>query len=92
MTDSSYDAGVIQALVDRLNTQRLPRALELKAKVDTGERLSERDLRFLEDVFADVRTIQPLIERHSEYQDLVARVVHLYKEITDRAKENEEKI
>lgn len=91
MTDSSHDTGVIQALVERLNTQRLPRALGMKDRVDAGEPLDEYDLRFLEEVFRDAQTIQPLAERHPEYQELVARVIHLYKEILDKALENENK-
>ena len=91
MTDSSQDAGVIQTLVDRLNSQRLPRALELKDRVDAGEPLNDFDLQFLEDVFADAHAIQPLVERHPEYQALAARVIRLYKEILDKAVENEKK-
>lgn len=91
MSDSSHDAGVIQALLERLNTQRLPRALDLKDKVDAGEPLSEYDMRFLDEVLHDAHTIKPLVERHPEYQQLVARIIHLYKEITDKALENEKK-
>lgn len=92
MTDTKlHDAGVTQTLLDRMNNQRLPRALELKEKVDAGEPLGEYDLRFLEDVFADARTIQPMVDRHPEYQKLVARIIHLYKEILDKALENENK-
>lgn len=86
-----HDAGVSQALLDRLNNQRLPRALEIKDKVDAGEPLGEYDLRFLEDVFADAQAIQPMVDRHPEYQKLVARVIHLYKEILDKAVANENK-
>ncbi len=91
MTDKMHDAGVIQVLLDRLNNQRLPRALELKAKVDAGETLSEYDLHFLDEVFSDAQTIQPMVDRHPEYQQLVARLIHLYKEILDKATENESK-
>lgn len=86
-----HDAGVSQALLDRLNNQRLPHALELKEKVDAGEILGEYDLRFLDEVFADAQSIQPMIDRHPEYQKLVAQLIHLYKEILDKAMENEKK-
>jgi hypothetical protein len=89
MNESTSDAGVIQTLVDRLSSQRLPRFLDLKEKVDGGATLSSLDLQFLEDVFADARKVQPLIDRHPEYQELAARVIRLYKEILDKAMENE---
>ena len=89
MTDTSKEAGVIQTLVERLSNQRLPRALDLKTKVDAGETLSNFDLQFLEEVFSDAQKIRPLVERHPEYQELAARMVHLYKEILDKAAENE---
>lgn len=90
MTDQkTHDAGVAQALLDRMSNQRLPRALEIKERVDAGETLGEFDLRFLEEVFADAQAIQPMVERHPEYHDLAARAIHLYKEILDKAMENE---
>ena len=89
MADSSQDAGVIFALVDRFNKQRLPRALELKERVDKGERLSEQDIAFLDQVFKDANHIKPLVEKHPEWQDLAARAMGLYKEITEKALENE---
>ena len=92
MKDSKqHDAGVAQTLLDRMSNQRLPRALELKEKVDAGETLSEYDLNFLEEVFKDAQSIQPMVERHPEYQQLVSRAIHLYKEILDKAMENEKK-
>jgi len=89
LADSSQDAGVIFALVDRFNKQRLPRALELKERVDKGERLSEQDIAFLDQVFKDANHIKPLVEKHPEWQDLAARAMGLYKEITEKALENE---
>ena len=91
MAPSANDTGVIQTLLDRLNNQRLPRARELKKKVDAGAPLADFDLRFLEDVLKDAHSIQPLMDRHPEYQQIVASVMHLYKEIMDKALENEQK-
>lgn len=92
MTDQkTHDAGVAQTLLDRMSNQRLPRALEIKEQVDAGEPLSEFDLRFLEEVFADAQAILPLVDRHPEYQQLASRAIHLYKEILDKAMANEKK-
>jgi hypothetical protein len=91
MSNPTQDAGVIQTLLERLNSQRLPMALALKDKVDRGETLSEYDIKKLEEVFADAQAIQPMIGRHPEYQDLVARILHLYKDILDKAMGNEKK-
>lgn len=91
MTDISQDdAGLIQVLAVRMETQRLPRALSLKDKVDKGETLNEFDIHFLEEVFQDAQRIIPLVDRHPEWQDLAAKLIHLYKEITDKALKNEQ--
>ncbi len=89
MIDTSKDTALIQVLAQRLVKQRLPRALSLKKRVDSGERLSGLDIQFLEDVFNDAQQIQPLVDRHPEWQNLAARLIQLYKEITDRALTNE---
>lgn len=91
MKDASEDAGVMVALVERFTEQRLPRAVALKERVDNGESLTENDIKFLEEVFRDANQIMPLVDRHPEWQPLAARAIHLYKEITDRALENEKK-
>ena len=90
MAESTDDTGVILALLERFETQRLPMALALKEKVDRGETLDDIDTGYLEEVFKDAMQVQTLIDRHPEYQELYARAVHLYKEITDKALENEE--
>ena len=89
MTGPSKDAGVIAVLMRRLERERLPRVLGIKAKVDRGERLSDGEIVFLEGVFMDANRIRPLVDRHHEYELLTARVIHLYKMITDKALENE---
>jgi hypothetical protein len=91
MTDKTKDAGLIQVLAERMEKQRLPRALALKEKVDQGETLNESDLQFLTEVFKDALNLQSLLQRHPEWQSLAAKMIHLYKEITDKALENEKK-
>lgn len=89
MTDNSKDLGVAMALLERLTTQTLPRAFEIKAKVDRGELLVEWDIDFLQKLFERAEEIKPLVDRHPEYQEVYAQAVHLYKEITERALLNE---
>ena len=89
MSESSKDSGMIQVLAERFENQRLPRVLSIKEKVDKGGVLDEFDIEFLEQVFEDANTIKPLLDRHPEWQPLAARMVHLYKEITETALKNE---
>lgn len=90
MAESSEDTGVILALMKRFNEQRLPRVLELKKRVEQGECLTEPDIAFLEEIFRDANHVIPLIDRHPELQPIATRAVSLYKEITEKALENEQ--
>ena len=86
----SMDEGVLTAIVERMQEQRFPRALELKAKVDAGETLDDFDIDFLERVFEDCTRLKPLLDRHPEYQELAARMMSLYHAITTQALANEQ--
>ncbi len=88
-TDKDTDTGVIVTLLERMRTQRLPRALDIKEKVDRGEKLDDYDIEFLEQVFADAIDLKPLWDRHPEVQEIAGRVIHLYHEITAKALQNE---
>jgi hypothetical protein len=85
------ELGVIQVLLERLNSRRLPYALELKEKVDHGEPLTEFDTRFLKKVIDEADEARRLAAKHPKYQHVVDEMSHLYDEITRKGLENEQK-
>lgn len=89
MQNKADDAGVIKVLLDRFNEQRLPRALQMKEKVDRGETLEKFEVDSLADILTDVRSMHALLDRHPEYAELVTKALNLYKEITEKAVANE---
>ena len=89
MSELKLDEGVIKALLDRFNQQRLPMLLSMQERVERGERLNDLDLAHLEEIADSARQISPMLPQHPEYQPLVGRVVSLYQEITSKALENE---
>jgi hypothetical protein len=92
MSDTTTkEAGAIQVMLHRLNEFRLPAALDLKKKVDRGEKLDNYDIEFLQTVMADATSAQSLISKHPEFQSLVGKLMSLYSEITTKGLENEQK-
>ncbi|HPE81556.1 MAG: hypothetical protein KDI22_03490 [Gammaproteobacteria bacterium] len=91
MTDIPKDEGVAYVLLERFEKFRLPRALDVKERVDNGELLSDADIAFLERVMADAEEVRRLVDRNPEYEKLYARAVSLYQDITKKALENEQK-
>ena len=91
MKDPTNERGVIYALVERFEKQRLPRLLELKKRVDQGEVFSELDIRFMNQVLLDAHQSKRLIDRHPNWHRFCAEEVNLYKEIAEKALDNENK-
>lgn len=89
MDKQEKEQAVIFTLVERFQNQRLPRALAIKKEVDAGGLLTEEELHFLEEVNKEARGIEPLIQKHPEWLELFSKAVHLHKEITEKALENE---
>ncbi|HYJ42425.1 MAG TPA: hypothetical protein VEW08_16665 [Steroidobacteraceae bacterium] len=88
--DTIKEAGTIQVMLQRLNEFRLPKALDLKKKVDRGEKLDSSDIEFLQTVLADATGAQSLVAKHPELKPLVGKLMGLYSEITTRGLENEQ--
>ena len=89
MSEVSKETGVIAVLAKRMVEERLPKALKLKERVDRGEVLNDLDLAFLEQVVADARNVGPKVRDNPRVQEVAARMLALYQEITSKALENE---
>jgi hypothetical protein len=89
MSDAEKDLGMAVVLLEKLAQETLPKAKEIKSRLDRGERLDHWDLEFLEGLFKRAEQIRPMVDRHPEYQQIYAQAVHIYKEITDQALANE---
>jgi len=89
MTEHTSDEGIITVLLERLTTQRLPRILDLQARVEHGERLSDYDIGFLSQVMEDAERAKPLCDRNPQLAEICTKMVSLYGAITSRALANE---
>lgn len=83
------DEGTIAVLMLELKEDHLPRAKRLLEKVNQGEKLSDSNIRFLEDACEDATSNPLLMKRHPEYHTLISRVMNLYTEIIIKGLENE---
>ena len=89
MENEAEEDGVFFAIVREMESLHLPRALDLKDKLDQGGVLDEMDIGFLERVFTEAEELKPLVERHPEHLALAARLMDLYHAITTLALKNE---
>ena len=92
MIDESkpVEKGVVAAVVEHFEKWTLPRALEIKAKVDRGEKLDDFDIDFLERALKGAQSIKSRVDTAPEYQTLYTRALSLYEEITKKGLENEQ--
>ena len=88
MSDQTDDA-TLQVLLERLVKFRLPRTLDIKQRVDAGERLSDSEIGFLSQALEDAQAAVKFVARHPEVHALGAQIAQLYDEIVRKALENE---
>lgn len=91
MAESWQKDGVVVALMHRFQSQRLPRAIDLKKKVDNGETLNDWDLEFLKQVQEDGQQIAGILHRYPDLEPFVEKARGLYTDITAKAAENANK-
>ncbi len=84
-------AGIIQALVEEFEKHRLPTLLKIKDEVDSGKSISDGDIEFLDKVIDDANRTMHMTANHPELREFCLHVVHLYKEISVKALENEKR-
>jgi hypothetical protein len=92
MTEDTKDLGIAITVLERLTKDTLPKAFEIKERLDRGEKLDHWDIEFLEELYNRAEQIKPLVDRHPEYQEVYASTVHLYKQISDQAVQNEKAV
>lgn len=88
---SKEHAGVILSLIEEFEKHRLPRLFRLKEKVDNGEVINDVDIDFLCKVIEDANRTMPMTVTNPELHEFCLTVTHLYREICDKAMENEKK-
>lgn len=90
-TLTEKELGIVEAVLVDFNNHRLPRLLNLKSRVGQGEKLSDHDINFLNELFELSKGSDRFAEHHSEFRALVDRAANLYQSITSKALENEKK-
>ncbi|MGI9325186.1 MAG: hypothetical protein ACR2PZ_08215 [Pseudomonadales bacterium] len=90
MHSKEEDRATLTTVTDRFNKWRLPRALEIRKRLEKGETLTDTEIDFLHRVFESAEEIMPIIERNPEFQPLANKVIDLFHEITSLALENDQ--
>lgn len=83
------ELGSVEVVLLGFNRHQLPRLLDIKSRVDSGDLLNEFELVFLESALQEVRDSQHFADYHPEYKLLISEVANLYKHITQKAIENQ---
>jgi hypothetical protein len=86
--DLEHEA-VSQLIIERFVKYRLPPLMKMKDEVHAGKVLSDGELELLRRILQRAHQFRKLVHEFPEYQDLVARIIDLFHEITELALRNE---
>ncbi|SET66274.1 hypothetical protein [Thalassotalea agarivorans] len=89
MTLTEEQLGKLQTILTDFEQHQLPRLLDLEEHVNDGGTLNEFDITFMEQIADLAKRANRYAESHPDYQEFVAKMVHLYEQITEKALENE---
>ncbi|MEE4191708.1 MAG: hypothetical protein V2I66_09010 [Halieaceae bacterium] len=82
------EEGAIAAQLE--NARRgIPNLLATMERMEEGDTLSDVEIANLEEIFERARHMIHVYDEHPEVQDLVAKVISLYLQITTKAVENQ---
>ena len=81
--------GVFHSLMQEFEQHRLPRLLRLKDKVDSGRAINDVDFEFLCKEIKDACMTKHLTVNYPELEEFCLYIGHIYKELCDKAVENE---
>jgi hypothetical protein len=90
MSEPSRAEGVAAAILERFEKYRLPRMLDIKERVDRGERLTDADLALLQEMIEASQDVKRYVDELPEMQGLYTKAIDLYQQITAKALENEQ--
>ncbi|MDF2181691.1 hypothetical protein [Neptuniibacter sp. CAU 1671] len=78
-------SGSAAVIVLHFEEKLLPKAFDLRDRLDQGERLNDVDIAFLNQLLGQVHNLQTLAHSEPKIQRFAAGVVSLYHELTRAA-------
>lgn len=92
MDEKTKQQGITTAVLERFQSEGLPRLMAIKDSLDQGGTISERDIDFLNEVLKRLVKDRYGVEQHPEWQSFYAQLVGFCSEIIARGVENETRL
>ena len=85
------ETGVSQVMIEGFVKYRMRYLLQMHAEVENGQSLGDGEIELLGRIIKRAHNFNHLIHEYPEYKELVAKVISLVDEITDKALVNEQR-